>query len=163
MNLGDIYLKTFLVITAVAFVAGFALAFVLRLMRRIRAGWLVVLGSLLAAVLTVAGNRAFHQELFTAWHQSQNSVVPRTGCLTYDPSFDRLYATYSMDAATFEQFVASHPWQLRPYDSSLQAMDARRLGFETPQAAYATEMAPNGNQLRLYFENGTMFLSYNVM
>lgn len=68
-----------------------------------------------------------------------------------------------MDAATFERFVASHPWELRPYDSSLESSDAQRLGFGDPQAAYATEMAPNGNQLRVYFENGTMFLSYNVM
>ncbi|MDC0937205.1 hypothetical protein OAS39_13050 [Pirellulales bacterium] len=163
MNLGDVYFKTFVAITAIAFVAGFACAFSLRLIRRIHAGWLVALGLLLTVVLTVVGNGIFHHTLFTTWHRSQNTFVPQTGCLTYDPSFGHLYATYSMDASSFKQFIASHPWELRPHDSSLESIDARRLGFDAPQAAYATEMAPNGKQLRIYFENGKMFLSYNVM
>ena len=167
MNLGNVYLQAFFYITATSFVIAAACTFSLRLFRRIHAGWLSALAFFLGVFLAITGNRLFHRDLFVTWHRSQNAIVPQTGCLTYEPSFGYLYATYAMDRFEFERWVSSHPWTLLPYDSSphqsLQSHDAKRLGFDDPEIAYATEMADDGGQLRVYFQSGTMFLSYNVM
>ncbi|QDV59021.1 hypothetical protein Mal33_50460 [Rosistilla oblonga] len=68
-----------------------------------------------------------------------------------------------MSREEFEQWVAKHPWKLQPYDMSFVDHDSKRLDFTAPDFAYATEMASNGGQLRVYFKDGVMYLSYNVM
>ncbi len=45
----------------------------------------------------------FHHRLFVVWHRYQNEAVPQQGCLTYDPDFYRLYATYQMSV---EEWIA---------------------------------------------------------
>lgn len=68
-----------------------------------------------------------------------------------------------MTKTDFELWVSEHPWKLQPYDLSLIEHDEIRLNFTDPELAYATEMSSNGGQLRVYYKNGTMYLSQNVM
>lgn len=63
----------------------------------------------------------------------------------------------------FEQWVSTHPWQLKPYDMAFVEHDSKRLNFAEPVLAYATEMASDGGQLRVYFKDGVMYVSYNAM
>ena len=163
MHLGDIYIKTFFLISAVAFGIAIASSFLLRSWKRINAGWLFALSLVVGLSLAYAGNSQFHRDIFVRWQQSQNKWVPQKGCLTYEPSFGRLYATYSMSRDEFERWTASYPAEMSPYDMSFLVHDSERLGFSDPEVAYATEMAPNGNQLRVYFKDGVMYLSYNAM
>ncbi|MCA9213764.1 MAG: hypothetical protein KDB27_11900 [Planctomycetales bacterium] len=131
--------------------------------KRVRPRWAINLAIVLGGVFAVAGNSLFHESLFTVWHQSQNNGVPDAGCISYEPSCLRLYATYSMRRDEFEKWVATHPFEMKPYDLSLAHHDYERLGFTDPEVAYATDMASNGKQLRTYYKDGVMYLSYNVM
>jgi hypothetical protein len=104
-----------------------------------------------------------HHRIFVAWHKWQNNVLPRDGCLTYEPEFTRLYATYKMTQQQFKTWVAGHPWQLRVGDNGLLHHDGPRLGFSEPELSFETDSAPNGKQLRVYYESGIMYVSYNAM
>jgi hypothetical protein len=164
MNLGDIYLKTSLVLLVGSFGIGFLVALIWRLFKKIR--WTTIAGITilggLASLLILPG---FHHTLFTAWHRHQNQYVPKNGCITYEPEFTRLYATYEMDRATFDQWVKNHPWPLKPSedDGFLKTHDGPRLKLDSPAVSFSTEPAPNGQQLRVYFKDGVMYLSYNSM
>jgi hypothetical protein len=104
-----------------------------------------------------------HQQMFVAWHRWQNNVLPQKECLTYDPNFTRLYATYNMDRGSFETWVTSHPWQLHVGHNGLLHHDGPRLGVGQPELSFETERAPNGRQLRVYCKSGIMYVSYNAM
>lgn len=73
MHLGDIYIKTFFLITAIAF--GIAIA--VRSWKRINAGRLFVLSLAVGVFLAYIGNSRFHRDLFVSWQQSQNEWVPQ--------------------------------------------------------------------------------------
>ncbi len=136
---------------------------IVRLFKRIRTVWCVVTTFLLGIVLAYFANSAFHREMFIRDHQKHNTLVPKTGCVSYEPSFGHLFATYRMSRAEFDIWVSGHPWTLISYDQSFVEYDGKRLGFTEPDLAYATEMASNGGQLRVYFKDEMMYLSYNVM
>jgi hypothetical protein len=163
MNLGDVYLKTVLLISGVSFCVCLAGAIVWRLWREVpwRVVWLTTFCA--GCVVAPTANSFLHRRVFISWHRGQNEYVPKTGCVTYEPSFFRLYASYRMDRETFDDWVANHPWRLLPFDGEVPSYDGQRLGFESPDVALATEMAPNGRQLRVYFKDGMMYLSYYVM
>jgi len=163
MNLGDVYLKTFFNISAVAILIAIAIPAALRIWKRIHPRWFVTVFVILSLFLVYVGNSLFHHDMFVARHLKQNKWVPQDGCTLYQPSFGHLFATFSMSRSEFDAWVASHPWGLQPYDGDLADHDSTRLGFRDADAAYATDTADNGNQLRVYFKDGTMFLSYNVM
>tara|TARA_R110002049_G_scaffold27283_1_gene93843 strand:- start:104 stop:595 length:492 start_codon:yes stop_codon:yes gene_type:complete len=163
MNLGQTYIDAFLYVAKLSAVASIVLVVLLRLWKRIDTSKLIAIGLGLFVAATFTANKLFHRQLFVDWHKSQNTMVPATGCLTYEPSFGHLFATYSMNRADFDSWVAEHPWPMATYDDSLQRFDEDRLGFAEPDVALATEMAPNGNQMRVYFKSDVMYLSYNVM
>ncbi|MEM6469415.1 MAG: hypothetical protein AAF802_07575 [Planctomycetota bacterium] len=163
MNLGVIYLKTFFCISGVAFLVAIVLAIGIRFWRRFHAGWIIPIAVFLGIALVFLGNSLFHRRLFVHWQQSQNTWVPKTGCLTYDPSFARLFATYSMSETEFRDWVADYPVPMLPHDNSLLMFDSERLGITEPELSFATESAPNGKQLRVYWADNVMYLSYNVM
>jgi hypothetical protein len=149
---------------------GFAVAIVvavmMRLLFRIRWGWCPLIATVLGIALAYAGNSYFHHDLLVRSHQSHNSLMPKEGCLTYEPSFGHLFASYLMSRDEFEQWVSLHPlhqWKLKPYDMAFVEHDSKRLYFAEPEVAYATEMASDGGQLRVYFRDGVMYVSYNVM
>ena len=160
MNLGDIYLKTFAAIIAMTFLASLTVASLLRI-------WRFSWRSVIYAALPVWLALGFfildtgHQGLFVAWHQWQNSVLPKHGCLTYEPDFYRLYATYEMTRQEFDIWVLDHPWHLRSGGNSLLHHDGPRFGLDEPEASFETDMAPNGKQLRVYYKSGKMYASYN--
>lgn len=163
MNLGQTYIDAFLHIAMLSVLATIVLVALLRIVKRVHIAKLVAIGLVLFGAVTVTANKLFHRQLFVDLHKSQNTLVPATGCLTYEPSFGHLFASYSMDHAAFDSWVSEHPWPMTDYDNSLQRFDEDRLGFTEPHTALATEMAPNGNQLRVYYKSGVMYLSYNVM
>ena len=163
MNLGDIYLKTFFCITSIAFLAAVAVVGGIRFWRRVNAGWLIALSILMGMVFPFIGNSFFHQPVFVDWHRCQNEWVPKTGCLTYEPSFGRLFATYAMTETEFRDWVSNYPVPMGPYDNSLLMFDSEQLGFTAPELSFATQPASNGKQLRVYWADGKMYLSYNVM
>jgi hypothetical protein len=162
-GLGQVYINVFLWITLCAFAAAVIVAVLIRLSFRVRLGWCLLIAPVLGIALTYAGNRFFHHELFVQSHQSHNSLMPKAGCLTYEPSFGHLFASYAISRDEFEQWASLHPWQLKPYDMALVEHDSKRLNFAKPELAYATEMASDGGQLRVYFKDGVMYVSYNVM
>ncbi len=143
--------------------AAVVLAALLRIFRQIHVGKLLLLGFVLWIAFTYMGMRLFHHDRFVELHQSHNDYVPTTGCLTYEPSFGHLFASYSMSRTEFDVWVAQFPVPMSEYDSQLQKFDEDRLGFTDPDAAFATESASNGGQTRAYFKDGTMYLSRNVM
>lgn len=163
MNLGDIYLKTFLALIGMAFVLSFLMAALLRVRRRVSWKNVLCIGCLLGCFAAFIAVKPLHRPLFILWHKAQNDAAPATGCLTYEPDFTRLYATYQMTRPEFDAWVANHPWKLKPGDNGLLHHDGPRFGLNEPDASFETEMAPNGKQLRVYFKYGIMYLSYNSM
>ncbi|MEO9933806.1 hypothetical protein [Rhodopirellula bahusiensis] len=168
MNLGDIYIKTFLAISALGICAAVFAALLICRLRKRRVGPVVGLALLASVFIVPLLNVAFHRSLFVKWHQSQNLMVPSTGCRSYDPDFMTLQASYSMSKSDFVSWAESHPGNMRLYSfrdekGNLELIDEKRLGFVDAELIYATEMAPNGRQLRAYFRDGIMYLSYNVM
>lgn len=164
MNLGEVFIETAFVICLVACLLALSVALILRYMKRTR--WFVSLTVFVVLVSVLVGGGLYfgHSPLFAAWHRFRNNVLPRTDCLTYEPSFFRLYATYRMSRAEFDAWIARHPWHLTPCDErQIASQDAEQLGFAQPDAAYASEPAPNGRQLRVYFKNDTMYVSYWAM
>jgi len=145
------------------FAAAVAVAVIIRLLFRVRLGWWLLIASVLGIVLAYAGNTFFHHDFFVRSHQSHNSFMPEEGCLTYEPSFGHLFASYAMSHEKFVQWVSLHPWKLKPYDMAFVEHDYKRLHFSDPEVAYATEMASDGGQLRVYFKDGVMYVSYNAM
>lgn len=163
MNLGDIYLKAFFCISGIAFLLAILVATGICFWRRLQVGWVIPIAFLLGIVFAVVGNSLLHRRLFVDWQQSQNEWVPEKGCLTYNPSFSRLFATYSMTKTELSDWVANYPVPMGPYDNSLLVFDSQRLGFTEPALSFATASAPNGKQLRVYWTDNVMYLSYNVM
>jgi ABC-type Fe3+ transport system permease subunit len=114
MNLGDIYLKSAFVLLGVGFLLGLLTTMTFLFFRRkqIRVGATIlgtlVLGLPLSGLLLAVGQTP----LFRVWHRSQNTVVPAEGCLTYEPTFFVLHATYRMDRKAFDAWANSHPWKL---------------------------------------------------
>ena len=163
MNLGDIYLKTFLALTAGSLVLSCLLVSLLRFWRRVPWVDILWIGCLLGCFAAIVANTSLHRRLFVSWHRAQNDAVPATGCVTYEPDFTRLYATYRMTRPEFDAWIANHPWKLKPGDNGLLHHDGPRFGLDEPDAGFETEMAPNGRQLRVYFKSGIMYVSYNSM
>ncbi|MEM9645576.1 MAG: hypothetical protein AAF989_11345 [Planctomycetota bacterium] len=162
-GLGETYISVFFWLTAWSFVAAAATVLGIRYFKRFAAGWVVAATIPLGIAFTYASNSMLHRGMFVKQHQDNNTLVPATGCVRYEPSFGKLLAAYKMTASEFQAWVAQHPWGLVEYDGGLMDHDALRLGFSGPVVAYATEMASNGGQLRVYFKEGMMYLSYNVM
>lgn len=162
MNLGDIYLKTFAVIIAFSFVLAVMATSLLRLRQ---CSWRTIVLAAIPIWLAVGFLllNLCHQPLFTAWHKLQNTTLPNHGCLTYEPDFTRLYATYRMTREQFETWVTNHPWQFHAGNNGLLHHDGPRLGMDGPELSFETESASNGKQLRVYFKLGTMYVSYNAM
>lgn len=163
IGLGEAYIGVFLRITVCGFAAACIVAVIIRQLFRVQWGWCMLMVPVLGIALAYAGNTYLHHDLFVRSHQSHNSLMPKKGCLTYEPSFGHLFASYKISRDEFEQWVSLHPWNLKPYDLGLLEHDSKRLNFTSPEAAYATEMASNGGQLRVYFRDGVMYVSYNVM
>jgi len=166
MNLGEIYIKSGVAICIGACLLTLLIVLILRFVKKTRRCTLFMTFCLLAPVLSVVGDHFGHGPLFVAWHRAQNTLLPESGCLTYKPSFFRLYATYRMSRAEFEDWATHHPWQLVPMDEGgfpLPPQEVENLGLERPEAAYASEPAPNGRQLRVYYAKGTMYVAYYVM
>jgi len=162
MNLGDIYLKTFAAIIAISFFIAVIVASLLRLRR---CSWRSVFIAALPLWLVIGflAVNLGHKRLFVAWQKLQNVTLPQTGCVSYEPDFTRLYATYKMDRDEFTTWVANHPWQLHVGDNTLLHHDGPRLGLDDPELSFETESAPNGKQLRVYYKSGIMYVSYNAM
>jgi hypothetical protein len=160
MNLGDIYLKTFAAIVAMSFIAALVSASMLRFWR---CSWRTVIYAALPVWLALSffALDNWHQRLFAAWHQRQNSALPKDGCLTYEPDFYRLYATYKMTRNEFDAWVKDHPWRLHLGSNGLLHHDGPQFGLDSPESTFETDMAPNGKQLRVYFKSGIMYASYN--
>ena len=163
MGLGEAYLQVFFSIAKLALLAAVVIAGLVRAFKRVRLGKLVLIALVLWVLLTYAGAKLFHHDRFVELHQSRNDYVPKTGCLTYEPSFGNLFASYSMSRDAFDAWVAAFPVPMTEYNSSLQRFDEERLHFTEPDAAFATEPASNGGQTRAYFKDDVMYLSRNVM
>ena len=162
-GLGETYISVFFWLTAWSFVAAAVSVLVIRLFKRFATGWAIFASIMLGMAFAFGSNSMLHHEMFAQQHQQHNKLVPATGCVRYEPSFGHLFAAYEMTTSEFDAWVARHPWGLNEYDRELIEYDEQKLGFSDPSMAYATESASNGGQLRVYFKNGIMYLSYNVM
>lgn len=162
MNLGDIYLKTFAAIIVISFGVSVTVASLLRFRR---CSWRTVVYAALPIWLLLGflGLDTGHQRLFAAWHKWQNSALPRHRCLSYEPDFTRLYATYEISRDAFQAWAKDHPWRLHAGNNGLLHHDGPRLGFDDPELSFETDSAPNGKQLRVYYKSGIMYVSYNAM
>lgn len=162
MNLGVIYFKTFAAIIVTSFILAMLVASFLRFRG---CSWRTVFAAALPVWLAIGFLmlNLGHQRMFVAWHKWQNTALPQKGCLTYEPDFTRLYATYEMDRDNFEAWVTNHPWHLHVGDNGLLHHDGPQLGVDKPELSFETESAPNGKQLRVYYKSGIMYVSYNAM
>lgn len=170
MNLGAVCLDVFFELAGYAILVAAAITIFVRLVKRIHILWLVVLFFGLSYLLVDLVNDRFHQQIFSERHRSQNDLVPQQSCLSYRPSFLQLYASYQMSREEFVRWAESHEWPLsRQQDAIHESLgviyenDTNELAFSDPELTYTTEMLENGNQLRLYFKDGVMYLSYNSM
>jgi hypothetical protein len=169
MNLGVIYLESAFTLLGIGFLLGTVLTIVFLLAKRKRLRFSTtvfgtfLLGLPLAGVGLVLG----HAPLFRVWHRAQNDAMPADGCLTYEPSLVDLFASYKMDRPTFDAWVASHPWQLAPcslsgFDRPFEVRDRPHFGLTTCEAAYESPRGPKCNNLRVYYQDGVVYLSYTV-
>lgn len=162
MNLGSTYLIVFLAIVVASLGASVLLVTPLRWR-----GWswrtVLLIALPIWLVFGFFSLDQFQQSVFTVVHRTQNTILPREGCLRYEPSPGHLYAAYSMTREEFERWVADCSVEMERYDNSLVEFDSKRLGFEDPEVSYATPMAANGKQMRVYYAGGVMYVSYNVM
>jgi hypothetical protein len=164
MNLGEVCIRAAVCICIGGCLLALSIVLLQRWLKRTR--WSVSIGIfvVLASALSIGGCYFGHYPLFVAWHRSQNQLLPQNGCLTYEPSFFRLYASYRMSRAEFDDWAQHHPWGLKPYNlSSIPDQDTKALGLYRLDAAYASEPAPNGRQLRVYHGRETMYVSYWAM
>ena len=161
MNLGAVWVDAFLAIAGVASLAGVLAAAALRLKARLHWAIVGLLAVVFAVLLTLLGNVFGHAHLFKAWHRDQNSAVPQSGCVTYEPWFGGLSAAYSMTRAEFEAWATGHSWGLTTCDLAHADADRAVLSFGQPEAAFATPPAPDGGQLRAYYVKGTAYIFYN--
>jgi hypothetical protein len=167
MNLGEIYIRAALVILVSGLVLGAIITGAYLLVRRKR----VLASTLLFGVIVIGlpsggvGLAVFHESLFRMWHRLQNEAVPATGCVIYEPSFWHLYASYKMDRSSFDQWIASHPWDLTRCepDHIFEFHDGPHFGLTSCEVTYESPRGPKGNNLRVYYHNGMAYLSYSVM
>lgn len=162
MNLGDICLKS---AASICVASGMLTLVAMLILRRVKkTPWPRLLGLAvpLVLLLCIGGLYFGHRPLFTAWHRAQNDVLPHAGCLTYEPTFFRLYASYRMNRAEFDTWVLTHPWKLMPLAES-DVGELKQFGISRPVVAFATEPASNGRQLRVYFQNDVMYVAYFAM
>jgi hypothetical protein len=167
MNLGDIYLKSASVLLGGGLFLGLLATVTFLLFRRkqIRIG-LLMLGTLLVGLPLSGLLLAVGQTpLFRVWHRSQNTVVPSEGCLTYEPTFFRLHATYRMDRKAFDDWASSHPWKLASCDpvNCLPSNVSSYFGLTECEAAYESPRGPKGNCLQAYYKNGIVYVFYSAM
>jgi hypothetical protein len=169
MNLGVIYLRAAAVVLALGLILGAALTLGFLRAKRKRPRFSTVLfgAFVLGLPLGCVGLYLGHAPLFRVWHRAQNDAMPADGCLTYEPTFVDLFASYKMDRPTFDAWVASHPWQLAPcsldgYDGPFEVRDRPHFGLTALEAAYESPRGPKGNNLRAYYQNGVVYLSYTV-
>jgi hypothetical protein len=167
MNLGAIYIDAALVILAAGLLAGAVAtgAFLLATRTRVFVSTLLLGTFAIGLPSGCAGLALFHGSLFRAWHQHQNEALPASDCLTYEPSFWHLYATYAMDQQSFDQWIDSHPWSLTRCepDEIFRSHDGPHFGLTSCEAVYESPRGPKGNNLRVYYQNGTAYISYNAM
>ena len=164
MNLGDIYLRAAATICIASSVLVLVAMLLVRRLRR--SSWPALLALAIPSFLlfTWCGLYFGHQPLFAAWHRVQNHILPRSGCLTYKPTFARLCASYRMTRPEFDAWVQAHPWGLVAVSASdVHQGDLQQLGVAKPDAAFATKSAPNGRQLRVYYRNKVMYVVYYAM
>lgn len=167
MNLGEICIQTALAILALGFLFGAIItaAYLLVSRKRVLSRTLLFGTILVGLALGGIGLGCFHQPLFRMWHRLQNDAVPSTGCVDYEPSFWHLYAVYKMDQQSFSDWVAAHPWNLtqcKP-DAIFQFHDGPHFGLTSCEAVYESPRGPKGNNLRVYYQNGLVYISYSVM
>jgi hypothetical protein len=163
MNLGAIYLSTFLWLTALSFCCALVFTVILRRIWKpaFIASLLVTIGGGLA--LSYVSNATFHQALFLRRHESQNKWVPNDGRITYSAEFASLYATYSMTETEFRNWAANYEVPLKTYDNTLLMNDINHFDLDGPEISLSTVTGGNGKQIRVYYKNETMFFAYNSM
>lgn len=135
MNLGQVYFQTFIALLVTPTVAG---VLVLCLFRRKMPSYfsmLALISIFLGPFVGVGLNYKCHKFVFSHWHQWQNQFVPQSGCITYDPDFSRLYATYKMTLPQFHHWAAIHPWKLKAVSAGVFNHDFELMGFDTPEAS----------------------------
>lgn len=165
MNLGQVYIEAFLVIATAAILIAVTLSVFLYLFgnQRIRP-WCAWTGCVIWLFLTVAGNIQYHKKLFTALHKLQNSVLPNSGCLYYEPTVTTLHAVYKLNANELEDWIKGNPWKLHEAPRSyLLRSDERHFGSFKPDLSFETDMSESGRQLRVYYKNGIVYVSYSSM
>ena len=162
MNLGAVYIQSVMLIVSVVVAIPLAVEFYCRWKHGKAWRGATILAVIVVASLLVPDRQFIHRPVFTWLHERQNDLVPQNGRLTYEPHPTQLIATYRMDRATFDEWAREHPWQLSENDDFVH-FDGERFGFDVPDVSLASPMADNGRQLRVYFKDGTMYLSYNAM
>jgi hypothetical protein len=164
MDLGDIYLKA---AASICIAAGaLTVVVVLLLRRRKKISWpgLLALAAPLLLLLCGGGLYFGHPPLFAAWHRAQNDMLPKTGCLTYEPSFARLYASYRMSRSEFDAWVQAHPWELKRFgDSDISDRDLQHFGAKKADVRLMTPPVLDGKQLRVYYHDNVMYVAYFSM
>jgi hypothetical protein len=167
MNLGTIYIEAALVILAAGLALGAILtrAYLWVSRKRMLASTLLFGAVAIGLPLGCVGLALLHESLFSTWHRLQNDAVPATGCVAYEPSFWHLYATYKIDRQSLNQWIASHPWGLTRCepDGIFQLHDGPHFRLTSCEAVYESPRGPKGNNLRVYYQDGTAYVSYIAM
>lgn len=158
MNLGIVYVESFLAIVGTALAIAFGLASLLRL-KHVSWHTIALVSLPLWLIVGFTLLNFGQQRLYTVWHHWQNVAVPRQSCSYYDPQFNRLLAKYPMNESDFLEWARNHPWGLSQFDSPVE-YDLEQLGVVDPQFSYSNEPAPNGAQLRVYYKSGVAYIAY---
>jgi hypothetical protein len=162
MNLGSVAIRAFFTLAAIGGLAGFVLAALIARQAKWRTSVLLGVAILCAGAGAITANILFHHPLFRSWHQQQNTAVPQgVPCLSYEPAYEGLEASYTMTQEQFLTWVQAHPWKLGPTDR-VWFYKSGTLVQSFVGLKYATRMSDRGSQFRAYHEGTTAYISYNA-
>jgi hypothetical protein len=161
MNLGGTYMLTFFLLCGATFVIALLVAVLIeRKSRRHMLGCLAFPFLFLPAVVVLT--TYFQQTAFERLHQWRNHAVPyEFACLEYRPTIMDLHARYQMTLEEFSEWIADYPMRLSPMASAYYH-DEETWNIKFTGPMFETKRADNGKQLRVYYQDGVAYVSYNA-
>ena len=103
-----------------------------------------------------------HKPVFVLLHQSCNTLMPSSNCVSYDARFDRLYAKFQVDNRdefirwTVTTNLIERPSKFRT--GEVTESDRQYFSFNEPELFFASK----SGRLRAYYVQKSIYVAYNA-